>query len=372
MPPATPPPTSLPLRRVSEVQPREIAWLWPGRLPLGKPALLEGDPDLGKSLITLDLCARLSSGAAFADGSPSPGPATAIILNGEDNAEDTIRPRLQAMGADLDRVYIPEAGEHAGSLLWLPTHTDKLEKSLAETQARLVVIDPLVAFLDAHVNLSNDASVRRALSKLAGLAEQHACAMLLVRHLNKRAGLRSLYRGSGSIGLVGLSRSGWLVARDPEDSQRRVLAQVKNNLGAPQPSLVHACAGGARRTGAGLLARSQCLERRSTARQPARLAPAGGLCRGLPQAGPERADAQFARNLATGAETGLYPVHPGSRQAQSAHPLGARLGRGPPPQLLALARPGPAGECPAKGERAQQRGPLAGTPAYAISIGDAD
>ena len=103
MPPETPSPTSLPLRRVSQVRPREIAWLWPGRLGLGKLAMLDGDPGLGKSLLALDLCARLSTGRPFPDGAPGPGTGTAIVLNAEDSEQDTIHRRLQALGADLDR-----------------------------------------------------------------------------------------------------------------------------------------------------------------------------------------------------------------------------------------------------------------------------
>ena len=95
---------SVRVQPVSQLAPRPVEWLWPGRLALGKLAILDGDPGLGKSLVTLDLCARLSTGRAFPDGSPGPGPGSAIVLNGEDG-EDTIRPRLQALGADLDRVF---------------------------------------------------------------------------------------------------------------------------------------------------------------------------------------------------------------------------------------------------------------------------
>jgi AAA domain len=126
-----------------------------------------------------------------------------------------------------------------GSFSWrcLPRDTGLLEAVLSDMRARLLVIDPLVAFLDARLNINNDASVRRALYRLAWLAEKHQCAMVLIRHLNKRAGLPSLYRGGGSIGLSAASRSAWLAARDPEEPERRVLAHVKNNLGPAQPSL---------------------------------------------------------------------------------------------------------------------------------------
>src|SRR5438105_15774109 len=96
------------VRRVGDLVSREIAWLWPGRLALGKLAIVEGDPGLGKSLLTLDLCARLSSGRPFPNDAASPGPATALVLNGEDGAEDTIRPRLLALEADVNRAFVLE------------------------------------------------------------------------------------------------------------------------------------------------------------------------------------------------------------------------------------------------------------------------
>jgi hypothetical protein len=100
-----------------------------------------------------------------------------------------------------------------------------------------VVIDPIMAFLEATVATGSDPSVRQALLPLMRLAEKHRCAVLLVRHLNKDGGVQSIYRGGGSIGIIGACRSGWLVARDPHDPSRRVLAEVKNNLAAPQSSL---------------------------------------------------------------------------------------------------------------------------------------
>jgi hypothetical protein len=101
----------------------------------------------------------------------------------------------------------------------------------------LLVIDPIMAFLDETICTANDQSVRQALSPLAALAESTGCAIVLVRHLNKAGGARAVYRGGGSIGIIGACRSAWLIARYPGDEHRRVLAQIKNNLAAPQPSL---------------------------------------------------------------------------------------------------------------------------------------
>jgi AAA domain len=239
-----PAPSTIPLmpcvRPVSELRTRSVAWLWPGRLALGKLAILDGDPGLGKSLVTLDLCARLSTGRTFPDGGPGPGASSALVLNGEDGEEDTIRPRLQALGADLERIFVVQRGQdEAAGPLYFPDHAGVLDEALSRTRARLVLIDPIVAFLAPTILDSSDQSVRRALFPLARLAEKHACAILLVRHLNKRGSGRSVYRGNGSIGFLGACRSGWLIARDPHDPARCVFAQVKNNLAPVQPSLTY-------------------------------------------------------------------------------------------------------------------------------------
>lgn len=221
---------------VLDVQPQPITWLWPDRLALGKLAILDGDPGLGKSLITLDLCARLSTGRPFPDGSAGPGVCSAIVLNGEDNDQDTTRPRLEALGADLQRVFVLRR-QDMGVALCLPEHTAVLREALERTGAKLLVIDPIMAFLGPSVLAGSDHSVRRALLPLAQLAEQFQCVILLVRHLNKAFGGRALYRGAGSIAFLGACRSGWLVAPDPQQPHGRVLAQLKNNLAPPQPSL---------------------------------------------------------------------------------------------------------------------------------------
>jgi hypothetical protein len=225
------------IRPANQLPHRAVSWLWPGWLALGKLALLDGDPGLGKSLLTLDLCARLSTGRPFPDGSPAPAPANCVVLNGEDGAADTIGPRLEALGADLGRVFVLDHDDDLSAPLQLPAQTAALEEVVAQTQARLVVLDPLMAFLGPDVNTANDQSVRRALYPLKQLAGKHACAIDMVRHLNKTGDGYALYRGGGSIAFSGACRLTALVAADPEAPGRRILAQVKNNLGPLQTSL---------------------------------------------------------------------------------------------------------------------------------------
>jgi RecA-family ATPase len=228
---------------VGDITPRVLTWLWLHRLAHGKLALLDGDPNLGKSLVTLDLCARLSTGRPFPDGTPAraDGPVNSLVINGEDGDNDTIVPRLAALGADMRRVFVLHRTAGLGGLpLRLPHQLHALDRAIARTGARLVVIDPIMAFFDAGVQIASDASVRQALLPLAELAARHDCVMLLVRHLNKSNGHRATYRGGGSIGFLAMCRSAWLIAKHPRlPKSQRVLAEIKNNLCAAQPSLVY-------------------------------------------------------------------------------------------------------------------------------------
>jgi hypothetical protein len=221
--------------------PAAVDWLWKPWLPAGKLCLLDGDPGQGKSFVTLDLAARLSRGDPFPDGQPGPGPAATLLVSCEDGMDDTVLPRLAALGADLRRVKGYQGRLNAAGkpvrVPELPRDLPVLEHMIRQAQARLVVIDPLMAFLAASVNTISDQSVRGVLTPLAALAERTGATVLFVRHLNKTNGKQAIYRGGGSIGIIAAMRSGMLIARHPHDREQRVLAMTKCNLGPEPPSL---------------------------------------------------------------------------------------------------------------------------------------
>ena len=203
--------------------------------------ILDGDPGVGKSLLTIDLAARLSRGGALPDESPSGRPHTTLLLSAEDNSSDTIRPRVEAAGADLDRVIVDTSD--GSEPLRFPADLATLEEIIRGSQVDLVVIDPVMAFLPPVVAANSDQSIRTVLTPLKRLAEQTDCTILLVRHLRKKNATKAVYRGLGSIGFVGSSRAALFAAFHPGNPALRVLAVSKPNLSGASPALAFAIRG---------------------------------------------------------------------------------------------------------------------------------
>jgi hypothetical protein len=228
--------------RFADVTPERVDWLWPARIPLGKLTILDGDPGLGKSTISVDLAARVSTGRPMPGETEGREPAGVILMSAEDGLADTIRPRLDAAGADVARVVALVgivALDGTERLPALPADLARLETTIVENGAALVVVDVLMAYLSADINAHRDQDVRGALAQLAAVAERTGAAILVLRHLNKSTGGPAVYRGGGSIGIVGAARSALVVGRDPDDEDRYVLAVTKANLAPLAPSLAY-------------------------------------------------------------------------------------------------------------------------------------
>lgn len=227
--------------RLSDVKPEPVAWLWPGRFALGKLTLIAGDPGLGKSFLTLDMASRVSTGAGWPDRrGERVTPGGVVLLSAEDAIADTIRPRLDAAGADVSRIVALEAirsvgdnGRELARAFDLSRDLPALETAIRSVEGaggcRLVVIDPVTAYLggvDSHKN----AEIRGLLAPLGAIAERHRVAVVAVTHLNKSGGGPAIYRAMGSLAFAAAARAAWAVSKDKDDPRRRLLLPIKNNI----------------------------------------------------------------------------------------------------------------------------------------------
>jgi len=224
-------------RPLVEIEPEPIRWLWPNRIARGKLTVIAGDPKVGKSLITADLTARISAGLEWPDRC-GPAPRGAVIFaSAEDDPADTIRPRIEAAGGDVARVFIvgpitdldkDGAPFERGFNLKKDVHRLALEIERIGNVAA-VIVDPVSAYLggaDSH----NNAEVRELLAPLARLASDHRVAVIAVSHLNKGAGSNALYRVSGSLAFTAAARAVLLVAKDADNEHRRLMIPAGSNI----------------------------------------------------------------------------------------------------------------------------------------------
>lgn len=223
--------------RLADVSREEVNWEWEARLPRRRIVLVEGDPGVGKSWLALAIAAAITTGAPLPGQTAPREPGNVLLLTAEDGLGDTIRPRLEDMGADLSRVaIIPAMRDERGNERHLSLVKDlgAVEAVLGEGGFKLLVIDPLNAYLGFALDTHRDAALRAVLTPLALLAERWGVIVLCIRHLTKSARDKAIYRGQGSIAYTAAARVVFLVGVNPDDQQERVMVCLKNNL-APLP-----------------------------------------------------------------------------------------------------------------------------------------
>ena len=233
--------TEIEITKASEVKVREIEWLWYPYIPFGKITVVQGDAGDGKSTFVLNLAAMLSRGQPmpFTDGTGQP-PINIIYQSSEDDADDTIVPRFISAGGDPERLLFISEKER-----YLSFSDERLIQAVRQTGARLVVLDPLSAYIGEETGINAANEVRRQFRPLIEIAREQRCAILIVHHMNKSIGQKAINRAVGSVDIVGAARSVLLVARtDREHPEERILAQVKCNIGPTGNAIVFSVGNG--------------------------------------------------------------------------------------------------------------------------------
>lgn len=225
----------VPMIRMSEVESKDIVFLWSPYIPLGKLTILQGDSGNGKTYLAMYLCAACTTGTTLPNMEPHE-PVNVIYQTAEDGLGDTIKPRLLEAGADLNRVLVIDDSETEP----LTLTDERIEKAIRQNNAKLVIIDPIQAFLGADVDMNRANEVRPLLRKLSDVAERTDCAIVLIGHLNKASGQQSGYRNLGSIDFRAAARSVLVVGKSKDDPNIRIMAHDKSSLAPAGDSLAFA------------------------------------------------------------------------------------------------------------------------------------
>lgn len=211
--------------KMSDVEAQEIEWLWYPYIAYGKLAIVQGDPGDGKTTLILNLAAKLTKGEGLDENMKVTESMNVIYQTAEDGLADTVKPRLLQAGADCEKVLVIDESEKSLSML-----DERIEEALIKTGARVLILDPIQAYLGSGTDMNRANEVRNMTKRLAALAEKYKCAIILIGHMNKAAGNKAAYRGMGSIDFYAVARSVLLVGRVEGEPNIRAMVQIKNNL----------------------------------------------------------------------------------------------------------------------------------------------
>lgn len=218
------------IRFFSDIEAASVDWLWYPYIPFGKVTIVQGDPGEGKTTLALNIAAILSRGERLPtelEYTYTYDSITSIYQTAEDGLADTIKPRLTAANADCSRICTIIEGNNS-----LHFCDSRLEETIASTGARLLIMDPIQAYLGANVDMHRANEIRPVMSRLEAIAEKYRCAVVLIGHMNK-SGKKAKYKGLGSVDITAAARSVLFVGRRDNDKFKRCIIPVKSNL-APE------------------------------------------------------------------------------------------------------------------------------------------
>ena len=217
--------TSLKIINMSDVESKEISWLWYPFIPYGKLTIIQGDPGEGKTTLVLNIAAVLSKGQGLDEHMKPEQPLHIIYQTAEDGLADTVKPRLEKARADCNNIFVIDETDVSLSML-----DERIEQAILKEKAKLMILDPIQAYLGAKMDMNRANEARDMTKHLGQVAERTGCAIVLIGHMNKNAGGKIAYRGMGSIDFFAVARSVLLVGRVKGQENRRAMIQIKNNL----------------------------------------------------------------------------------------------------------------------------------------------
>ena len=217
--------TELKLIKMSEVQLQEIEWLWFPFIPYGKLTIIQGDLGDGKTTLVLNIAAKLSKGERLDENMNITETVNIIYQTAEDGLADTVKPRLELAGADCEKIAVIDESEKSLFVI-----DERLEEAIVRTHAKLLILDPIQAYLGGDMDMNRANEARDMTKKLGALAQKYKCAIILIGHMNKASDKKAAYRGMGSIDFFAVARSVLLVGRVEGEPNIRAVVQIKNNL----------------------------------------------------------------------------------------------------------------------------------------------
>lgn len=210
---------------MADIEAVAVKWLWKPYIPLGKITIVQGDPGEGKTTLALSISAALTRGDTLPNEADSHEPMNVIYQTAEDGLADTIKPRLEAVNANCTRVLVIDESKEELSM-----SDERIEKAIQQTNAKLIILDPIQAYIGANVDMHRANEVRPVMSRLGRIAEEYGCAIVLIGHMNKAAGQKSSYRGLGSIDITAVARSLLIVGKMRDSPSKRIMVQAKSSL----------------------------------------------------------------------------------------------------------------------------------------------
>lgn len=222
--------TELNIINMADVEAVAVKWLWKPYIPLGKITIIQGDPGEGKTTLALSIAAAFTQGENLPNEVETKVPMNVIYQTAEDGLADTIKPRLEA---DCARVLVIDESKEELSMT-----DERIEKAIQQTGAKLIILDPIQAYIGANVDMHRANEIRPVMSKLGRIAEEYGCAVVLIGHMNKAAGQKSSYRGLGSIDITAVARSVLIVGKMRDSPSKRIMTQAKSSLAPVGKSLL--------------------------------------------------------------------------------------------------------------------------------------